>query len=103
MDPKELAKAILQQQEREQQAELFTTAEMHKKGASDRSVRIALTGLYTLPGCPCLNCPKCPNQSGNLQPRTGAASCARYLQRARSSYLNCPKCPNQSSSTRPRT
>ena len=53
MDPKKLAKVLPQQREREQQEELFTTAsaEMRKKGASDHSVRIALTGLYT-PGLP---------------------------------------------------
>ena len=48
MDPKKVEKFLHQQQEREQQGEFLTTAsdEMHKKGASKRSIRIALTGLH---------------------------------------------------------
>jgi archaellum biogenesis ATPase FlaH len=44
---KQLEKILLQEQEREQQMETFTTIaeEMRKKGASDRSVHTVLTGI----------------------------------------------------------
>jgi hypothetical protein len=48
MYPKEIDKFLRQEQEREQREEFLATAraEMHKKGASERSIRIALTGLH---------------------------------------------------------
>jgi hypothetical protein len=48
MDPKKVEKFLRREQEREQHAELITTAsaEMHNKGASTRSIHIALTGLH---------------------------------------------------------
>lgn len=48
MYPKKIDEFLRQQQEREQREEFLATAraEMHKKGASERSIRIALTGLH---------------------------------------------------------
>jgi len=48
MDPKKIEKFLRQQQEGEQQGEFLATAraEMEKKGASERSIRLALTGLF---------------------------------------------------------
>ncbi len=48
MDPKTIEKFLRRQQEGEQQGEFLATAraEMEKKGASERSIRIALTGLF---------------------------------------------------------
>jgi len=48
MDPKTIEKFLRQEQEHEQRGEFLATAraEMEKKGASERSIRIALTGLF---------------------------------------------------------
>jgi AAA domain len=48
MDPKTIEKFLRRQQEGEQQGEFLATAraEMEKKGANERSIRIALTGLF---------------------------------------------------------
>jgi hypothetical protein len=48
MDPKTIEKFLHREQEREQREEFLATAraEMHKKGASERTIRIALTGLH---------------------------------------------------------
>ncbi len=48
MDPKKIEKFLRQEQEHEQQGEFLATAraEMEKKGASERSIRFALTGLF---------------------------------------------------------
>jgi hypothetical protein len=48
MDPKTIEKFLRREQEGEQQGEFLATAraEMEKKGASERTIRIALTGLF---------------------------------------------------------
>jgi len=48
MDPKTIEKFLRRQQEGEQRGEFLATAraEMEKKGASERSIRLALTGLF---------------------------------------------------------
>jgi hypothetical protein len=48
MNPKTIEKFLRQEQEHEQQGEFLATAraEMEKKGASERSIRLALTGLF---------------------------------------------------------
>jgi len=63
---KQLEKILLQEQEREQQMETFTTIadEMRKKGASERSIHTALTGIdeyFKVTSTNRPNQPKLPN------------------------------------------